>query len=44
VTIGSDGVAALDGLPLTAVTQSPRYRIRATESLGRDTLTVYERT
>jgi diaminohydroxyphosphoribosylaminopyrimidine deaminase / 5-amino-6-(5-phosphoribosylamino)uracil reductase len=43
VTIGADGVAALDGLPLTAVTQSPHYRIRATETLGRDTLTIYER-
>ena len=43
VTIGADGVGALDGLPLTTVTQSPHYRIRATESLGRDTLTVYER-
>ena len=43
VTIGADGVAALDGLPLAAVTQSPHYRIRATETLGRDTLTVYER-
>lgn len=43
VTVGSDGVAALDGLPLTAVTQSPHYRVRATESLGRDTLTIYER-
>jgi diaminohydroxyphosphoribosylaminopyrimidine deaminase/5-amino-6-(5-phosphoribosylamino)uracil reductase len=43
VTIGADGVAALDGLPLTAVTQSSHYRIRATETLGRDTLTVYER-
>jgi diaminohydroxyphosphoribosylaminopyrimidine deaminase/5-amino-6-(5-phosphoribosylamino)uracil reductase len=43
VTIGADGVAALDGLPLTTVTQSPCYRIRATERLGRDTLTIYER-
>ena len=43
VTIGPDGVAALDGLPLTAVTQSPHYRIRATEMLGQDTLTIYER-
>lgn len=42
VTIGPDGVSALDGLPLTAVTQSPHYRIRATEALGQDTLTIYE--
>jgi diaminohydroxyphosphoribosylaminopyrimidine deaminase/5-amino-6-(5-phosphoribosylamino)uracil reductase len=44
VTIGADGVAALDGLPLTAVTQSPHYRVRATEMLGPDQLTIYERT
>jgi diaminohydroxyphosphoribosylaminopyrimidine deaminase/5-amino-6-(5-phosphoribosylamino)uracil reductase len=43
VTIGADGVGALDGLPLTTVTQSPHYRVRATETLGRDTLTIYER-
>jgi diaminohydroxyphosphoribosylaminopyrimidine deaminase/5-amino-6-(5-phosphoribosylamino)uracil reductase len=43
VKIGADGVAALDGLPLTAVTQSPHYRVRATEVLGTDTLTIYER-
>ena len=43
VKIGADGVAALDGLPLTAVTQSPHYRVRATEDLGQDTLTIYER-
>jgi diaminohydroxyphosphoribosylaminopyrimidine deaminase/5-amino-6-(5-phosphoribosylamino)uracil reductase len=42
VSIGADGVAALDGVPLTAVTQSPHYRIRATEKLGQDTLTIYE--
>jgi diaminohydroxyphosphoribosylaminopyrimidine deaminase/5-amino-6-(5-phosphoribosylamino)uracil reductase len=42
VTIGPDGVSALDGLKLTAVTQSPHYRIRATEMLGQDTLTIYE--
>jgi len=41
--IGADGVAALDALPLTAITQSPAFRVRASESLGQDTLTVYER-
>jgi diaminohydroxyphosphoribosylaminopyrimidine deaminase/5-amino-6-(5-phosphoribosylamino)uracil reductase len=41
--IGADGVAALDALPLAAITQSPAYRVRASESLGSDTLTVYER-
>ena len=41
--IGNDGIAALDALPLTAITQSPGFRLRASESLQRDTLTIYER-
>jgi diaminohydroxyphosphoribosylaminopyrimidine deaminase / 5-amino-6-(5-phosphoribosylamino)uracil reductase len=41
--IGADGVAALEGLPLTSLTQSPGFRIRASESLDQDILTVYER-
>jgi diaminohydroxyphosphoribosylaminopyrimidine deaminase/5-amino-6-(5-phosphoribosylamino)uracil reductase len=41
--IGADGVAALDALPLTSITQSPGYRVRATQSLDQDTLTIYER-
>jgi diaminohydroxyphosphoribosylaminopyrimidine deaminase / 5-amino-6-(5-phosphoribosylamino)uracil reductase len=41
--IGADGIAALDALPLTAITQSPGFRVRASETLGQDTLTVYER-
>lgn len=41
--IGADGIAALDALPLAAITQSPAFRVRASESLGSDTLTVYER-
>jgi len=41
--VGADGVAALDALPLSAITQSPGLRVRASESLGRDTLTIYER-
>jgi diaminohydroxyphosphoribosylaminopyrimidine deaminase/5-amino-6-(5-phosphoribosylamino)uracil reductase len=41
--IGTDGVAALDALPLAAITQSPAFRVRASESLGSDTLTIYER-
>jgi diaminohydroxyphosphoribosylaminopyrimidine deaminase/5-amino-6-(5-phosphoribosylamino)uracil reductase len=41
-TIGPDGVAALDAQPLSVVTQSPRWRVRATETLGQDTLTIYE--
>jgi diaminohydroxyphosphoribosylaminopyrimidine deaminase/5-amino-6-(5-phosphoribosylamino)uracil reductase len=41
--IGDDGVNALDALPLTAITQSPAFRVRASEALGKDTLTIYER-
>jgi diaminohydroxyphosphoribosylaminopyrimidine deaminase / 5-amino-6-(5-phosphoribosylamino)uracil reductase len=41
--IGADGIAALDALPLAAITQSPGFRVRASESVGTDTLTVYER-
>ena len=42
-SIGADGIAALDALPLTTITQSPDYRVRATETLDQDTLTIYER-
>jgi diaminohydroxyphosphoribosylaminopyrimidine deaminase / 5-amino-6-(5-phosphoribosylamino)uracil reductase len=41
--VGGDGVAALDALPLTAITQSPNFKVRASETLQRDTLTIYER-
>jgi diaminohydroxyphosphoribosylaminopyrimidine deaminase/5-amino-6-(5-phosphoribosylamino)uracil reductase len=41
--IGADGIAALDALPLTTITQSPDYSVRASESLQQDTLTIYER-
>jgi diaminohydroxyphosphoribosylaminopyrimidine deaminase/5-amino-6-(5-phosphoribosylamino)uracil reductase len=41
--IGIDGVAALDALPLSAITQSPLFAQRASETLQSDTLTVYER-
>jgi diaminohydroxyphosphoribosylaminopyrimidine deaminase / 5-amino-6-(5-phosphoribosylamino)uracil reductase len=41
--VGADGVAALDGLPLTSITQSPGFRVRGSESLDKDTLTIYER-
>ena len=42
-TVGADGVPALDALPLAAITQSPTFRVRASETLDKDTLTVYER-
>jgi diaminohydroxyphosphoribosylaminopyrimidine deaminase / 5-amino-6-(5-phosphoribosylamino)uracil reductase len=41
--IGADGVAALDALPLGAITQSSAFRVRASESFGTDNLTIYER-
>jgi diaminohydroxyphosphoribosylaminopyrimidine deaminase/5-amino-6-(5-phosphoribosylamino)uracil reductase len=41
--VGAEGVAALDSLPLTSITQSPGFRVRASESLDKDTLTIYER-
>jgi diaminohydroxyphosphoribosylaminopyrimidine deaminase/5-amino-6-(5-phosphoribosylamino)uracil reductase len=40
--IGADGVPALDASPLSAITASPRLKLRASEALGTDTLTIYE--
>ena len=42
-TVGIDGVAALEALPLSAITGSPTFKQRASEGLQNDTLTVYER-
>jgi len=42
-TIGVGGVPALDALPLAAITQSPAFKVRASEILQNDTLTIYER-
>jgi diaminohydroxyphosphoribosylaminopyrimidine deaminase / 5-amino-6-(5-phosphoribosylamino)uracil reductase len=41
--VGADGVAALDALPLTSITQSPTFKLWASETLRNDTLTIYER-
>src|SRR5436853_6430710 len=41
--VGAGGVAALGALPLTSITQSPNFRVRASQSLQKDTLTIYER-
>ena len=41
--VGADGVAALDALPLTSITQSPAFKLRVSETLEKDTLTIYER-
>jgi diaminohydroxyphosphoribosylaminopyrimidine deaminase/5-amino-6-(5-phosphoribosylamino)uracil reductase len=42
-TVGPDGVPAIEDRPLADLTASPRFRVRATETLGQDVLTVYER-
>jgi diaminohydroxyphosphoribosylaminopyrimidine deaminase/5-amino-6-(5-phosphoribosylamino)uracil reductase len=42
-TIGPDGIEALEGLPLTALTQSPNLKVNATETVGGDTLETFER-
>jgi diaminohydroxyphosphoribosylaminopyrimidine deaminase/5-amino-6-(5-phosphoribosylamino)uracil reductase len=41
--IGADGVAALDAMPLSALIGSPAFKQRASETLQKDTLTIYER-
>jgi diaminohydroxyphosphoribosylaminopyrimidine deaminase/5-amino-6-(5-phosphoribosylamino)uracil reductase len=41
--IGAAGIPALDALPLSALSGSPAFKARASESLGNDTLTIYER-
>ncbi|MGF6309712.1 diaminohydroxyphosphoribosylaminopyrimidine deaminase/5-amino-6-(5-phosphoribosylamino)uracil reductase [Bradyrhizobium sp. i1.8.4] len=41
--IGADGVPALDAMPLDAITQSSGFKVRASETLGKDVLTVYHR-
>jgi diaminohydroxyphosphoribosylaminopyrimidine deaminase/5-amino-6-(5-phosphoribosylamino)uracil reductase len=42
-SVGADGVPALGALPLSAITQSPTFKQRASEMLQKDTLTIYER-
>jgi diaminohydroxyphosphoribosylaminopyrimidine deaminase/5-amino-6-(5-phosphoribosylamino)uracil reductase len=41
--VGPDGIAALEGLPLSALTRSPRLKSRAIETVGEDTLELFER-
>jgi diaminohydroxyphosphoribosylaminopyrimidine deaminase/5-amino-6-(5-phosphoribosylamino)uracil reductase len=41
--VGADGVAALEALPLSALTGSPAFKVRASEMLEKDSLTIYER-
>ena len=42
-TIGPDGVDALDGLPLSALTHSPRLKSLGSEAIGADTVERFER-
>jgi diaminohydroxyphosphoribosylaminopyrimidine deaminase/5-amino-6-(5-phosphoribosylamino)uracil reductase len=42
-TIGPDGIDALEGLPLTALTQSPHLKSLGSEQFGADTMEQYER-
>jgi diaminohydroxyphosphoribosylaminopyrimidine deaminase/5-amino-6-(5-phosphoribosylamino)uracil reductase len=41
--VGADGVPALDALPLSVLTQSPAFQRRASQTLQKDTLTIYDR-
>ena len=41
--LGAEGIPALDALALSAITASPRFALRASEMLGKDSLTIYER-
>jgi diaminohydroxyphosphoribosylaminopyrimidine deaminase/5-amino-6-(5-phosphoribosylamino)uracil reductase len=42
-TLGADGIDALDGLPLTALTRSPRLRSCGVETAGADSIETFER-
>jgi len=41
--LGAEAIDALDGMPLTALTQSPRLRLAGSEKIGEDTLDMFER-
>ena len=41
--VGADGVDALDALPLSKITESRAYKVHASETFDKDTLTIYER-
>jgi diaminohydroxyphosphoribosylaminopyrimidine deaminase/5-amino-6-(5-phosphoribosylamino)uracil reductase len=43
LAIGADGIDALDGLPLSALTASPRLTSRSREAVGEDTVERFER-
>src|SRR5262249_31632564 len=41
--IGQDAIDALEGMPLAALTQSPKLRLVGREKIGADTLEMFER-
>ena len=41
--IGADGLDALDGVPLSALTRSPRLQAVGSETVGADTVELFER-
>jgi diaminohydroxyphosphoribosylaminopyrimidine deaminase/5-amino-6-(5-phosphoribosylamino)uracil reductase len=41
--VGAEGVDALDALPLSKITQSQAFKVHASETFDKDTLTIYER-
>jgi diaminohydroxyphosphoribosylaminopyrimidine deaminase / 5-amino-6-(5-phosphoribosylamino)uracil reductase len=41
--IGPQGIDALDGLPLSALTRSPRLKTVGSEAIGADTVETFER-
>jgi diaminohydroxyphosphoribosylaminopyrimidine deaminase/5-amino-6-(5-phosphoribosylamino)uracil reductase len=41
--LGADAIDALDALPLSALTLSPKLRLAGSEQVGADTLQIYER-
>jgi diaminohydroxyphosphoribosylaminopyrimidine deaminase/5-amino-6-(5-phosphoribosylamino)uracil reductase len=41
--VGADGIDALDGLPLSALTQSPRLKYLGSEAVGADMIETFER-
>jgi diaminohydroxyphosphoribosylaminopyrimidine deaminase / 5-amino-6-(5-phosphoribosylamino)uracil reductase len=43
VSIGSGGIDALEGMPLSALTASPRFTSRGIEAVGADSLETFER-
>jgi diaminohydroxyphosphoribosylaminopyrimidine deaminase/5-amino-6-(5-phosphoribosylamino)uracil reductase len=43
MVIGDDGIPALEGLSLDALTQSSRFALRGTETIGSDSLSIYGR-